>query len=133
MLNHSAILIAEDEPFIALDLALAIEDAGGEVIGPAASAKEALDLLKTHPVAAAILDVNLLDGNVSTVVEYLMARGVPLILQSGIGIPPDLAARFPDLTVHIKPTMAARMVAEIEILLSDSRKSESSRGEDAAR
>jgi len=116
-LNRSAILIAEDEPFIALDLALAIEDAGGEVVGPAASAKEALVLLEKYPVVAAILDVNLIDGDVSAVVEYLVARDIPLILQTGVGLPVNLAARHPDLIVRIKPTVAAVLVAQLETLI----------------
>ena len=37
MLGGSLVLIAEDQVFIALDLALAVEDAGGEVAGPVAS------------------------------------------------------------------------------------------------
>lgn len=118
MLNHSAVLVAEDEPFIALDLALAIEDAGGEVVGPAASIKEALALLETHVVVAAILDVNLSDGDISPVVEYLVAHGVPLILQTGVGLPADLATRFPDLIVRIKPTRAAVLVSQLEMMIS---------------
>ena len=114
MLNRSAILIAEDQPFIALDLALAVEDADGEVVGPAASITEALALLESRPVVAAILDVNLVDGDILPVVEYLMEHGVPLILQTGVGLPPDLAARFPNLVVRIKPTRAAVLVAQLE-------------------
>ena len=114
MLNRSAILIAEDQPFIALDLALAVEDADGEVVGPAASIKEALAFLESRPVVAAILDVNLVDGDISPVVEYLMEHGVPLILQTGVGLPEDLAARFPNLVVRIKPTRAAVIVAQLE-------------------
>ena len=37
MLNQVSVLIVEDEPFIALDLATAVEEAGGKVIGPAGS------------------------------------------------------------------------------------------------
>ena len=114
MLNRSAILIAEDQPFIALDLALAVEDADGEVVGPAASITEALALLESRPVVAAILDENLVDGDILPVVEYLMEHGVPLILQTGVGLPPDLAARFPNLVVRIKPTRAAVLVAQLE-------------------
>ncbi|WP_426264587.1 response regulator [Sphingomonas sp. PWP1-2] len=114
MLNRSAVLIAEDQPFIALDLAMAVEDADGEVVGPAASIKEALALLESRPVVAAILDVNLVDGDISPVVEYLVEHGVPLILQTGVGLPADLAARFPNLVVRIKPTRAAVIVAQLE-------------------
>jgi DNA-binding response OmpR family regulator len=59
LLNRQVIFIAEDEPYIALDLALAVEDADGLVVGPAASVEEALALLAAGPVDRAILDVNL--------------------------------------------------------------------------
>jgi DNA-binding response OmpR family regulator len=119
VLNHAAVLIAEDEPFIALDLALAIEDAGGEVVGPAASVKEVLALLETRTVTAAILDVNLCDGDISPVAERLIGLGIPIIFQTGVGLPPELAARFPGLIVRIKPFVAAQLVTELAALLGD--------------
>ena len=117
MLNNALVLIAEDEPFIALDLALAIEDAGGTVVGPAASVEEALALIGAHSLAAAILDVNLGTRDISPVAEILLGLGIPVILQTGVGPPPDLAARFPDLIVHLKPCVAAQMVAQLETLI----------------
>jgi len=121
LLKRLAVLVAEDEPFIALDLALAIEDADGEVVGPAASVKEALALLAKRSVDAAILDVNLVDGDISPVVEYLVDHGVPLILQTGVGLPEDLAARFPALIVNIKPTIATALVKQLEAVLASGR------------
>ena len=117
MLNGALILVAEDEPFIALDVALAIEDAGGEVAGPAASVEEALALIESLPIVAAILDVNLVDGDISPVAERLITAGIPIILQTGIGLPPKLAARFPDLQVTIKPCAAATLVTQLEALI----------------
>ena len=117
MLNCSAILVVEDEPIIALGLAFAIQDADGEVVGPAASVEAALVLLESHSVVGAILDVHLTDGVISPVVDYLMPRHVPLIIQTGVGIPVDLAARFPDLIVRIKPMIADELVAELAELI----------------
>lgn len=121
MLNSATVLVAEDQAFIALDLALAIEDAGGQVVGPAASVEEALELLATtaKPVSGAILDVNLVDGDCSAVVEVLAGLKVPVILQTGVGLPPDLQARFPGLVVHIKPWPAAKLVVQLEAMLAE--------------
>jgi DNA-binding NtrC family response regulator len=113
------VLVAEDQIFIALDLALAIEDAGGTVVGPAASAAEALDLLATTTVRAAILDVNLIDGDCSAVVELLASRRIPTIVQTGLELPRALAARFPDLNVHTKPCRASSLVAQLEAMLEN--------------
>ena len=118
MLNGALILVAEDEPFISLDVALAIEDAGGEVAGPAASVKEALALIGSLPIVGAILDVNLADGDISPVAERLLIAGIPLIIQTGIGLPANLEAQFPDLPVHIKPCAAATLVVKLEALIS---------------
>lgn len=122
MLNRALILVAEDEPFIALDVALAVEDAGGEVAGPAASVREALALIESLPIVAAILDVNLADGDISPVAERLIIAGIPVILQTGIGLPPKLAARFPELQVNIKPCAAATLVSQLAALILNRRK-----------
>ncbi len=119
VLNGALVLLAQDEPFIALDLALAIEDAGGEVVGPAASVTEALALIEARPIVAAILDVNLIDGDITPVAEVVLRLGLPVLLQSGIGLAPELAARFPNLTVHTKPYVAAKLVAQLADLILD--------------
>ncbi len=119
MLNKALVLIAEDEPFIALDLALAIEDVGGTVIGPAATVEEALALIDGQTVAAAILDVNLGAQDISPVAEILLTLNIPVILQTGVEAPPELAARFPDLIVHIKPCVAANLVAQLVTLVAN--------------
>ncbi len=119
MLNKALVLIAEDEPFIALDLALAIEDVGGTVVGPAATVQEALALIDGQTVAAAILDVNLGAHDISPVAEILLTLNIPVILQTGVEAPPELAARFPDLIVHIKPCVAANLVAQLVTLVAN--------------
>ena len=119
MLNQVSVLVAEDQPFIALDLALAVEDAGGKVVGPAASREEALTFLETEIVGAAILDVNLVDGDCSALVEVLVGRGVPFIVHTAVDLPPTLATRFSGLVVQIKPCQAATLVAQLGNLLAD--------------
>ena len=121
MLNRALVLVAEDQPLIALDVALAIEDADGLVAGPAASVRECLALIASQPIVAAILDVNLTDGDISPVAEALILAGVPIIVQTGIGLPAGLAARFPDLVVQIKPCIAATLVVQLEALIAADR------------
>ena len=58
------ILIVEDEALIAWMLADSLEDAGHEVVGPAATMAEALALCEAAPPPElAVLDVNLRDGS----------------------------------------------------------------------
>lgn len=116
-LDHSTVLIVDDEPFIALDLAMAVEDAGGVVVGPAGSVREALALLEHHQVTAAILDVNLSDGDVSPIVEILVARGIPLVFQTGVGLPQALKTRYPSLLVYAKPIHSDQLVQTLVELI----------------
>ena len=121
MLTGSLVLVAEDQIFIALDLALAVEDAGGEVAGPVASVKNALALIETRPITAAILDSNLTDGDITLVAIKLLDANIPIIIQSGVGIPRELQMRFPDLVVYIKPYVAADLVAKLASLIDAKR------------
>ena len=121
MLTGSLVLVAEDQIFIAMDLALAVEDAGGEVAGPVASVENALALIETRPITGAILDYNLTDGDITPVAMLLLDANIPIIIQSGVGIPPELAMRFPDLVVYIKPYDAADLVSKLAVLIAAKR------------
>ena len=118
MLKHVSVLVAEDQSFIAMDLALAVEDAGGEVVGPAASCEEAMTFLLTGIVGAAILDVNLVDRDCSALVEVLVDLRVPFIIHTAVDIPPALTTRFSGLVVQIKPCAPAILVARLESLIA---------------
>ena len=118
MLKHVSVLVAEDQTFIALDLALAVEDAGGKVVGPAASCEAAMFLLSNVIVGAAILDVNLVDGDCSALVKALVDLCVPFIIHTAVDLPPALSTRFSGLVVQIKPCPPAILVARLESLLA---------------
>ena len=96
MLDGLPVLIVEDDVFIGLTLADAVEHAGGLVIGPVGTTTIALDLLATTQVGAAILDVNLADRDIEPVLIRCMAAGIPTVVHSGTGLdaPPggDLSA-----------------------------------------
>ena len=54
-------LVLEDEPFIAMDLQYAFEDAGHEAV-TAVDNDEAIACIESKPIAGAILDVSLAAG-----------------------------------------------------------------------
>lgn len=121
MLDGAVILVAEDQPFIALELAFSVEDAGGNVVGPAASVRHALALIKEHLISAAILDFNLTDGDVTPVIAALTEANIPFIIQSGIGLMPELSARFPASIVYSKPNDPSELVSKIGVLIAAQR------------
>jgi CheY-like chemotaxis protein len=108
-----SILIVEDEPIVALGLAFAVEDVGAEVVGPCSSIADALTLLAAGSVDAAILDVNLCDRDITPVAVALMARAVPFIVQTGTGLPLELASAFPDIPLVNKPVAPDAVVERL--------------------
>lgn len=117
LLNQVSVLIVEDEPFIALDLAEAVKEARGKVIGPAGSAREALALIDQNLVQAGILDVNLSDGDITSVVELLIEGGAPVIFYSGLALPAALRERYPSAPAYKKPTPPLRLLNELAALM----------------
>jgi CheY-like chemotaxis protein len=113
LLNQVSVLIVEDEPFVALDLATAVEEARGKVIGPAGNVHEALVLMGQHLVQAAVLDVNLSDRDVTPVAE----GGVPVVFYSGLALPAALRERYPSATVFKKPTPPVQLLNKLVALM----------------
>jgi CheY-like chemotaxis protein len=84
-LRGHRLLIVEDEYLIAADLAASLEKVGAEVVGPAASVKEALELVQEDAgqLDAAVLDINLRGEQVFPVADVLARRGVPFVFTTG--------------------------------------------------
>ena len=57
---------------------------GGGVVGPAPTAKEALELLEREAIHCAVLDVKLMDGSSLPVAEALKARAIPFLIVTGV-------------------------------------------------
>lgn len=101
-LHGKRILVVEDEPLLALDIAFQLENAGVTVIGPAADAAEALALIEQYRFDAAMLDANLAGEPVDKIAETLALQGTPFIFVSGYGkdaLPPS----FADIDLLPKP------------------------------
>jgi DNA-binding response OmpR family regulator len=97
MLNGARVLVVEDETIIALTVADALADQGAEVVGPAASVREAFQIIRGVALDAALLDVNVADGEITPVAESLIAQGVPLLLYTGRGVPVALRSAYPEV------------------------------------
>ncbi|MFZ5677119.1 MAG: response regulator [Pseudomonadota bacterium] len=96
------ILVAEDEPLVALMIAELISALGYQVVGPHADLREALRATETHDLAAAILDVNLAGTFVYPLADRLRSRGVPFFFITGYG-PERIDGRYSDVAVLQKP------------------------------
>ncbi len=77
----SRVLIIEDEPLIALDIEGLVADIGHEVVGVAATHKEALALARDRRPELILADIQLADGSsgIDAVNEILLELNVPVI------------------------------------------------------
>ena len=83
-LHGRSILIVEDEPLIALDIAQAFEDAGAEIV-VTSTLHHALVLVEHDGLSAAVLDHALHDGDSSPLCQRLDQRSLPFVIYSGLG------------------------------------------------
>jgi CheY-like chemotaxis protein len=100
------ILIMEDEFIVALDLSDMTQDLGFEVEGPYATLAEGTRAVAQHRPDAAILDVQLADGEVFPLADILMQLGVPIIFHSGHAQQSSVLARYPTARSASKPCPA---------------------------
>ncbi|HEX9932419.1 MAG TPA: response regulator [Allosphingosinicella sp.] len=114
--RHKRILIVEDEPIVALALQDMLEDLGYEVIGPAFRVPPALALAESEAIDAAILDVNMGDGDSYGVAERLRARGIPYLFATGYGRE-GLEPGHEETPVLQKPYRDAQVEAELKRML----------------
>ncbi|NYD91879.1 response regulator [Sphingomonas melonis] len=113
------ILIVEDEWLLADHLDGIVTDAGGSVIGPFATAQQALDALdhgRPRPDAAT-LNVVLMDHMSFDVADRLGAIGVPYSFLSA-NRPYTLPERFQTMPLLAKPFSDVQVVAALVALLT---------------
>ena len=111
------ILVVEDEPLIAMMAAVALEEAGCTVVGPAPTLAEALRLAEEERLDAAVLDRNLGGQYSDPVAERLRERGIPFAVVTGYadtGLLPD----FADVPLLAKPFEPDKLVALVARLVS---------------
>lgn len=84
-LDGYRILVAEDEPLVAMLLEDVLLDAGATILGPAATVSHALALAAAEKPDAAVLDFNLSGETCLAVADALAAAGVPFLVATGYG------------------------------------------------
>ena len=112
-LKGRRLLVVEDEYLIAADLADVLTGQGANVIGPAGSIKDALDMLATErQIDGAILDINVRGERVYPVADALRARGVPFVFATGYDswVIPDAFANVPRLEKPVRAAALARLL-----------------------
>lgn len=110
------LLVVEDELLVALDIESILTEAGMVVVGPAASAAEALELVASTAVDAALLDANLHGEPIDDVASALVKRGIPFAYVTGYGRE-SLPSGF-EAPIIPKPFDAAQLISATRQLLA---------------
>lgn len=103
------ILVVEDEPLVAMDIAATLEEGGFEVLGPAAILDEALGFIAKDEFDAVLLDANLGGKPVDTLAAALTRRHIPFAFVTGYGRE-SLPAAFAAAPLLAKPFDAAALL-----------------------
>jgi CheY-like chemotaxis protein len=96
------ILVADDEPLIAMVIEDWLTELQCEPVGPVGTVREALALIDANPPDAAILDVRLADGPSYDIADRLRTLKVPFAFASGQDAG-DIEVRFQDAPLLSKP------------------------------
>jgi CheY-like chemotaxis protein len=108
------VLVVEDELLLALCMEEQLQEDGHTVIGPAANAAQALELIEMEDLDAAVLDVNLSGERSTTVAEALRARNIPFVVTtgySGLQLDEPVWQDAPQLSKPFRSEQLARMLA----------------------
>ena len=112
------ILIVEDEFLVGLNIQTILSGAGFDVSGPAVNVTAALQLISDDGFNAAVLDVNLGNGETSgRIAVTLSAQGIPFVLVTGYGrenLPPELK----EAPLLEKPVDENKLIETVKKLLS---------------
>ncbi len=111
-LQHKAILIVEDEPVIAMDLAEAFERAGAAT-AVTSELQQALVLVEDESLSAAVLDHVLSDGDTSPLCKRMEERGLPFVMYSGFGKMHGACAQGAQVSKPEDPEVIVAKVAEL--------------------
>ena len=113
-LHGRSILIVEDEPLIALDIAQAFEDVGAEPV-ISSTLQEALVCVEMERLAAAVVDHSLRDEDSGPVCQRLTERELPFVVYSGLSKPHGACA----VGVHVtKPENPKALVSILGRLIT---------------
>ena len=116
-LSGKRLLVVEDEPLIALDIVGNLQDAGADVVGPAGTEADALQLIKCTLLDGALLDANLHGRAVDEIAAELVRRSIPFVFVTGHSRE-ALPRAFAKTAILDKPFSKEQLLSEVNQLVS---------------
>ncbi len=115
-LKNLRVLVVEDELLIALALEDMLQGFGCKVVGPFSNLSEAERAIRSEPIDAALLDVNVRGQLVYPLATMLKERGIPVILCSGYAASnmiPDAFKQTPQIAKPYDEVILRRMLDRV--------------------
>ena len=106
------VLIAEDEPVIAMDHAVLLTQAGAEIVATCATVQGAVDCIRDKRVDVAVVDYLLADGNSEPLQTALKRRHIPFVVVSAY--PRPLVRTEPGQEILQKPVRRDLLCDRVE-------------------
>jgi len=111
-----AVMLVEDDPWLAMALEEVVRDAGFKVVGPVGRLQDAIELARSETIDVAVLDIQLNREMVYPVADILLGRNVPFAFVTAF---PESEIQLPHRSrpVWNKPIDRSRFQQDIEALL----------------
>jgi two-component SAPR family response regulator len=113
-LANVKVLVAEDEPLVAVDVVSQLTDAGATVVGPCSTSGHAIAVLEENDIDVAIIDFVLADDNTQELQAALENKAIPFIVVTGY--PRVLVRRDHRQRVLSKPVSAEALTSTVRAL-----------------
>ncbi len=109
-LEGARVLIVEDIGLVAREIAQPLIEAGAEIVGPAGSVEQAVELAKSEVLSCAVLDVMLHGKEVYPAAQVLSGRGVGLIFVTAVPDVRRITTEWPHAKLVHKPYSDKRLL-----------------------
>jgi len=120
MTGDKRILILEDEPLIDMDLEDLLVAKGYSIVGPYATAADAIDNLDQTRPQAALLDVYLFNGTSLEVARALKRLSRPFAFMTGLAVSDLLPTDLQGAPVILKPYNEKELLSFLSAKVSES-------------
>jgi DNA-binding NarL/FixJ family response regulator len=113
-LTGITVLLVEDEPLVAIGISDQLKAAGAVIVGPCATARRAIEVLRSTDVDVAVIDFVLADSNSKDVQDLLEEMHVPFVVLTAY--PPVLVRRSKSQIVLSKPVATDTLCSTVKSL-----------------
>jgi len=124
--RKSRILVVEDQAAISMLVEDLLVDSGYDVVGPASSMEQAMDITRSSAIDGAVLDIQIGDTPVYPLADLLHSIGVPFIFSTGYQ-GTTIPERFKGVPVVEKPYGSEAFVGALQTALRGAAKPRQSR------